>query len=194
MIGTITPLVQGAAGRSRWTSAIVLYGVGSLVASASLGAILGVLGKVLELPLHVSVIVLATLAIFLALRELGVLDFPAPRFSRQTRKQWFLVGGAERAAFLWGLDLGFGLSTTRVFSSFWLLPVGALLLADPLAGALVMGSYGLGRTLLVATGPLLPRGPETTAFLADLMRSERQWHRLHATAVGLSGVLLVLVL
>lgn len=186
--------MQGANGGRNWSIAVLLYGLGSILASASLGAMLGLAGGLFTILMAVSTAVLAILAAGLALRELGIPRRARPGFARQTRKSWFLVYGRNWAAFLWGLDLGSGLTTIRVFSSFWLLPAGALLVADPVVGSLVYGSYGVGRTLLVASGRFLPRRAATTAFLGNLLRSERRWHVMHATALSVCASLLVLVL
>lgn len=194
MIGTITPLVQGAHGRIRWFSTLVAYTLGSTLAGAVVGTLFGLLGGLLNVPLHLGIVILASYATLLMLGELGLIRLPSFRFYRQTRKEWFYAYGPLAAAFLWGLDLGTGLTTVRVFASFWLLPAAAFLLAEPLSGALIMGSYGLGRALMVATGIVLPKGAETTGFLQALARRETDWHRFHATAMALGAALLLLTL
>ena len=74
MVETFTPAVCGS--RRRQRLALVGFAVGALVASAFVGAALGLLGSVLGARLTLAA---AGLALLAAAREGGVLRFPIPQ-------------------------------------------------------------------------------------------------------------------
>lgn len=193
MISAITPLVQVASRRRQWWSAFVAYGAGSITASALIGGLLGLLGQLAGGPWFWGRVVLLIVALGLGLGEMGILPQLRPRLRRQTCKHWRMRYGPSPAALLWGIDIGLGLTTRVTFASYWILVVAGLLLANPAHGALLLGGYGLGRTVLVATGPLLIRSYSVTSIGMLLLRTERAWHRLHGWALfTVVGLLLLL--
>lgn len=99
--------------------------------------------------------------------------------------------GPVSSAFLWGVDLGLGLTTRVTFASYWVLLLACFALGDPFGGAVPLGSYGLGRTLLVASGPILTAKSEPAPG-APLLRSLDRWHRLHAATVAVLAVSVIL--
>jgi len=152
MIGSITPLVQAANGPQQWWKALIGFILGSVSASALVGGILGWIGQLQGLPMLWEVVWLSIVALGLGLIELGVIHRPSPLIRRQTRQAWRLRFGPVGSALLWGIDLGLGLTTRVTFASYWLLVAACLVIADPAEAALLMAGYGLGRTVVVATG------------------------------------------
>jgi hypothetical protein len=194
MIGSITPLVKAAQGSRRWSSALGAYAAGSILASIVVGGTLGILGRMIGGPWDAGRFVLASAAGVLVLHEIRVVRLPIPPIRRQTRKMWRLRFGPTRAAFLWGADLSLGFTTYVNFTSYWILAATCVLVASPMASALIMVGYGLGRILLVASGPLLVRSCPGTAIIEAteaLLRADGAWHRLHAWVVCSMALILL---
>lgn len=137
---------RNQAGRS-WISKAAVYALASAVAGLVAGAVLGVLGGLL--PLHIRLAVGSVLAIVAI--ALGGLEFFGYRtqplqFDCETPQRW-VNKGAWQWATRNGLTLGFG-ATSRI--GFWLwyaIPLGAFLLGEPIASAIIYGTYGLVRAL-----------------------------------------------
>ena len=115
---------------------------------------------------------------------------------RQTRKAWRIRHGPISAAFMWGMDLGLGLSTRINFVSYSILASGCFLIADPAHGAIIISGYGLGRTLVIASGPLIVHAASHQrrglALGHALFQSESAWHRLHACTLCMVGLFMLL--
>lgn len=189
MIGSITPLVQGAQGGTRWGRAMVAYGVGSAAASAAVGAALGGFGAILQVP---TILVYATIlaaALVFALGELGLPGVPRPTWRRQTRKMWRQQGGPTRSAFWWGVDIGTGLTTRVTYRSLWIVFALCFASANAVTGAMLMLAYGIGRELLVVTGPaLLDNAGDIETLVVALSTAQSTWHRTHAAMLGVVAV------
>lgn len=187
MIGSITPLVKVA--RIQWLRALIAYAIGSFTASAGVGLLLGILGGMLR-PEALAASALAVVALALGAHEWGVVRLPLRSPSRQTCQIWTYRFGRIASAGLWGLDLGVCVSTRILFTSLWLILGLALLAANVVEGALIVTGYGIGRTLLVASGPFLLRWLDHDGAVNAALSGQRVWHRLH----GAICVLLALVL
>lgn len=179
MIGSITPLVQVAAGKRRWGATLIAYAVGSIAASALLGSCLGLVGKATGGPSRAGHAVLLASAGALALMELGLVPRPQARILRQTQKRWRIRYGPIGSALLWGGDLGLGITTRVSFASFWAVVIACVAVAQPVHGAVLMGGYGLGRAALVASGPLVVERRHPTTLMSWLFQNQAAWHRLH---------------
>ena len=200
MIGAITPLAQNKSGsRRRWMSVVLAYTMGSLITSMILGGLLGFAGRTFGGPWSWGRTAIIGIALGLAIVELS----PHPNRMtiilaltwRQTKKTWRDRYGPAFASFLWGIDLGSGLTTRVNFVSYWLVVCTSFLLSDPIYGILLMGGYGFGRAVEVATGSLFNQVEEDHLDIQlglDLIQSEFAWHRLHAAVLVLaSGILLL---
>jgi hypothetical protein len=188
MVGTITPLVRGRH-PVKWLGAVGAYTAGSLFTSAALGALLGMLSAATigaRAPVWTFVTVAAVLGALEIFAGGSGRGFP----HRQTKKDWRVRFGITRASLLWGADLGLGVTTRVTFRSYWLLVAAALLLADPVAAALLLGTYGFGRALHVATAPLLLDHRPGREPLLILHRSEPILHQLHGVGLMLVALLL----
>jgi hypothetical protein len=197
-VGAINPLVQGTTAKSIYPRSLAAHALGSVLAGALAGGGVGWLGG--QLPVVDRLAWwpgLGLLAGLLVLRELGWLRFPIPQVRRQTVKTWFPAASASRAAFWWGLDLGSGLTTLVTFSGYWLIVAAAVLKGDAAFGALLLGGYGLGRSLPIVLVPMTTDcrrtlQPEYVGRVIAYRPRLRRWHLalLTATTLGLlAGVL-----
>jgi hypothetical protein len=164
MLASITPLGErGRHNRYRLTAAAFL--IGAAGAGAVGGLVLGVLGALilpgLSFELRLSVLAIA-LAAAIALDARGAV--PGPR--RQVNEQWLdrYRGWVYGVGF--GVQLGIGVVTIVTSAATYVALLAAVLSADPAAGALILGLYGLLRGL--------------TPLLAARSRTPHQLMALHA--------------
>lgn len=179
--------------RRTWARAVTAYTLTGAAASAGVGALLGFAGLRLGRwpAAGVAAWVGTGLAVLLAARELGWVSFPLPQRQRQAEKFWYQQFGAVVAAALWGLHIGIGFHTRVRFGGFWLLVVLAVLGRSPLAGALLLGCYWLGRALSLWAAPLLfARVGAGVDFMAPVEHSERTQRRAHAFALAMAALAL----
>lgn len=108
---------------------------------------------------------------------------------RQTPQQWKYTARRGVLAFLWGTDIGSGVSTFRVTSAIWLVCAALLLGLVPLwVGAL----YGVGLALVLATALNLGIvGPAVEARLDAFRRARRWLQAVHVGALAILGALLL---
>ncbi|HEX2505883.1 MAG TPA: hypothetical protein VHK22_06725 [Gaiellaceae bacterium] len=179
MVETITP--AGCGSRKRQLLALGLFAVGAVLASAALGAVLGLAGAAIGRgPALALALVLAVLG---ALREAGVLRLPIPQSRRQVPERW----RSELPLPLWslgyGAGLGVGVLTYQPVATFWVACAAALALGRPLAGAAAFALYGVGRAVVL----LLPARPGADpAAIAERLAGRRR-ALLRANAVALGG-------
>ncbi|HLM33115.1 MAG TPA: hypothetical protein VK285_03525 [Gaiellaceae bacterium] len=176
MIETITPDVCGSRKRQAW--ALLFFALGALVASACVGALLGLAGsRVAAWALPVA----ALLALVGAAREGGLARVPLPQSRRQVPEPWRFKLPLPAWAAGYGAGLGLGFLTYQPVATFWVACAAAVALGRPLAGAVCFAAYGAGRSLLL----LLPlrRGSEATAIVEAL--SGRRGGVLRVNAVAL---------
>jgi hypothetical protein len=175
----MTPLVQGRRKPSRYWAALLAHTLGSLVAGAGLGALLGAVGHAVlgARGLTNGAVVVTAVGLALGLGEVGLLKLPVIQAPRQTVKQWRELLGAIGAPLAWGLDLGSGLTTYVPYAAYWLVPLAAVAHGDVQYGALVLGMFGLARALTVVVASLSTREAAAipiigagTPFHADLLQ------------------------
>jgi hypothetical protein len=77
--------------------------------------------------------------------------------ARQTHPAWARRFGRVQAAFLWGLDLGTGLTTQSTYVGYWLLPLAVLAAGQPAVGLAAYLVFSLTRSAPVVLGPILPK-------------------------------------
>ena len=132
------------------------FSLAATIGGTAAGALLGLLGGLMPFSARVAIAsVLALVAIAIGVLELGPRPRRVPQWDIETPQSW-MNAGAIRWALLNGAALGVG-ATSRI--GFWLwyaIPVSALLLGNPLLGALVYGCYGLFRGWSVWAFLLLP--------------------------------------
>jgi hypothetical protein len=146
MLSSITPLGERSRGSS-WGVTVACFVVGSALAGTAIGWLLGLAGSVLlaDASGQARLWALAALiAIGLAL-DLGLAGARLPTPRRQVNENWlgayrgWVYGGA------FGLQLGAGAATVVTTSAVYLTYAASLLSADPAAGALIGGAFGLVR-------------------------------------------------
>lgn len=190
MVETIGPMVDEAGrGGPRVRAAHVAGGVlgGALVGGAvgGIGVLLGADGPgggaawvVLGLAAAALVYDLVTHG-----RRLGL--------SRQTPMGWRHTMPPGRASFLYGLDLGTGLSTRIYFASYLVVLAAAAVSGDVVAGAAIGGGFGLVRALVAV---LVGRGAFERPTLIDDLAERRSFvETANAVALVQFGVALTLI-
>ncbi|HYM63959.1 MAG TPA: hypothetical protein VES61_04705 [Gaiellaceae bacterium] len=183
MVETITPDVCGS--RRRQVGALLFFALGAIVASAGVGALLGVAGaRVGAWALPVA----ALLALVGAAREGGFASVPLPQSRRQVPEPWRFTLPLPAWAAGYGAGLGLGFLTYQPVATFWVACAAAVALGRPVAGAVCFAAYGAGRSLLL----LLPlkRGSEATAIVEALASRRRGVLRVNAVALLACAALL----
>lgn len=162
MLASITPLGQRG-GRRQWLIAFAAFVMGATAAGVAVGWLLGQAGRMLAENAGVTadarLIVIAGLAAAAAAADTGLGSLHVPTIHRQVNQYWLTryrpwVYGAG-----FGVQLGAGLSTVVITGLVYVTVATAAATASPLAGATVMGAFGLvrGLTLLPAYWVRSPR-------------------------------------
>jgi hypothetical protein len=137
---------RNRAGRS-WISKAVVYSLSSALAGLLTGAVLGVVGSLLSLDLRLAIgSVLAIVAAVVGSLELFGRRVQLLQFDCETPQRW-VHKGPLRWATRNGLALGLGATSRIGFWLWYVIPLGALLVGDPVFGAVIYGTYGLVRAL-----------------------------------------------
>jgi hypothetical protein len=125
---------------------LLLYIVAASLSGAAAGAVLGGAGSLL--PLDVRVVVatlLAPVAVCLGGIELAGRRVRPLQCNRETPQRWVRLGPG-RWALLNGAALGFGAISRLGFWLWYSLPLGSLLIGDPIVGGAMYGAYALLRS------------------------------------------------
>jgi hypothetical protein len=137
---------RNQAGRS-WISKAVVYALASAVAGLATGAALGFVGGLLPLEIRLAVgSILAIAAIAVGSLELFGHRMQPLQFDCETPQRW-VNRGAWRWATRNGLTLGVGATSRIGFWLWYVIPLGAFLIGNPLASGIIYGTYGLVRAL-----------------------------------------------
>jgi hypothetical protein len=178
--------------RRHWLLQVVVYSAAGLLASGLVGLGLGAIGYPLaSLTTNLWGPVGIATALALLVRELGWVRFPLPQAHRQTDDRWAKIFPSVAAAGLWGFDIGLTLSTWMTFSGAWLLIVLAIVSGSPSTGALLLGSYWLGRALSVWIVPaVLPGMTAAPQVIGRVLASRPSLRRIHLA--GLAWIALAL--
>jgi hypothetical protein len=188
MVETITPVVHGGR-RGRWAPFLVLHVAGAVGAAALFGATLGEAGALLRAPWGAAGLaaVAAVAAAYLA-REVAGLPVPVPQLRSQVPDWWRTFFPFGPASFLYGVGLGVGFLTYLSHGSLVVVSVAAVASGRPLAGAALLGSFGLARGLSAVVA-MRSRTPEEGARLVARLAASASWGgwRL-AHAIVLAGV------
>jgi hypothetical protein len=173
-------------GSKRGAAIIAIFFAGAFVSSATVGSLLGFGGEaVIPQDRQVVLLVVATAGIVLATADLRRMT---PTTLLQTKKTWW-HRGPERAALMWGLHLGAGFATIRVASVYWVVALAIFASGSPLVGVL-MGAYGAGLALNLATGVVTARHDDDVHYPLRALRFRRRSTVLLAALLMLWSVYL----
>jgi sulfite exporter TauE/SafE len=187
MLASIHPLGERARDR-RWSVTVSAYLVGSTLAGALLGAVLGGAGSLLALgpgPTAAMVLVLGAAALAFDLR-LGGLRLPSVH--RQVDKDWLDRYRGWVVGVGFGFQLGLGVVTIVTTAAVYLTLALAALTGSPAAGAGVGATFGLVRAVVIlAVAPV--RRPDQ---LRAALRRMQLWQPL-SERIGIAVQALALV-
>jgi MFS family permease len=183
MIETFTPHMCGS--RRRRNLGVALFAGGAILASAALGAILGLAGE--GLPTRWTLVLLGALALFGAARDLGIIRMKLPQRRGQVpepwRREWPLVAWAPA----YGIMLGLGVLTFQVVSTFWVVAGAAIAIGNPATAAACFALFGFGRVLMVIIPP--PFAPSYAASVANIAPAVSAVRRVNGALLVVIGVL-----
>ncbi len=187
MLASIHPLGERARDR-RWGVTVGAYVVGSTLAAALLGALLGGLGALLPLgagPTAIAVIALTAMALAY---DLGIGGLRLPTIHRQVDKDWLgrYRGWVVGAGF--GMQLGLGVVTIVNTAAVYLALALGLLTGSVAAGAAVGTTFGLLRALEILVVARVRRPDQLRAVL----RRVQAWRPL-SERIGVAVQTVVLV-
>lgn len=159
MIGTIGFLVQEPSTRWRWLGATSLYTIACAAAAAGLGAMLAAAGQLVLGAICADVDcrggalaglgLVGMLAVAYAASDAGLLRLPRPALMVAVPVTWWRWWRPYRAAIAYGAALGVGVMTRVHFGALYVLCAWSALSGDPAYGALLMGTYGAARALVL---------------------------------------------
>ena len=190
MLASIHPLGERSRHR-RWGVTVSAYILGSTLAAATFGLLLGSVGRLVVPGHHAAAGALAAGLCALALAfELGVGGLRLPTVHRQVDKAWLdrYRGWVVGAGF--GAQLGFGVvtivDTAAVYLSFGL----ALLTGSAVAGAAVGAAFGLVRALVLLTVGGVHRPDQLRAALRRVHGWRPRWRRI-GIAVDVAALVII---
>lgn len=174
MLASITPLGERSRG-GRWGVTYAWFAVSAVTTGTGLGAALGLAGTLLpgspdEAWARAALGVVAVAALLSDWRRVPF-HLPSPR--RQVNASWLDVYRGWIAGAGFGAQLGAAFTTVVTSAATWVAAMAAFLLADPLAGAVVMGAYGLVRALALLPARRVHSPGALLALTARLDRFER---------------------
>lgn len=186
MVETITPVVHG--GRTRWVRAVALHVAGAGLAAASFGAGLGALGSLLGAPWgRAGALAVALLAGLYAVGEIDRISVAVPQLRRQVPDWWRTYFGPTFAAFLYGAGLGVGFLTFLTHGTLVVVAGAAIAMGGPIAGAMIVGTFGIVRAVAVVTARAI-RSEEDGPALVDRLVSRDDRRRRIANGAALATV------
>lgn len=171
-------------GGSSWRKKAAALAAASAAGGILAGWVLGALGALLPASARMAVATALGLAAVLVAvpgRGRGVLHC-----DRETPQRWVHLGPI-RWATLNGFVLGVGATTRIAFWLWYAVPCAALLFGDPVAGAVVYGTYAAVRGLVpyaVMARAVRRPGWDYAGFLLGANRTARLVTRAHLLLVG----------
>lgn len=188
MVGTIASVVN----RRHALALSARHLAGTVLAAAATGVIAGMIGSYASaatlLGPHWTALSVAVAAAVALAVDLRVLRTPYLYCRRQVQSIWWREGHEERAAFLWGIQLGIGPLTYLPSCSYYVLVWIAALLG-PVLGGFVLGLYGLARGIHPALVTLLrPRHRVGEPLALDGTQALRVSMAIAIAAAGVAAV------
>jgi hypothetical protein len=182
MLASINPL--GERGRNQhYRVTVTAYIVGSTVAAALLGGLLGLVGTPLATP-TVALIIVAAIAIIGLLLDGRAFGSRVPGPKRQVNENWLVTyrGWVYGAGF--GVQLGLAFLTIVTASATWVAFACALFAGNAAAGAVIGATFGLARALPILSAA---RVSDPSALRALVRRLERLRPRVGIATTAAQG-------
>lgn len=190
MIATISPLVQEASQATFWR-AWVGHLIGAAIGGAVLGGLAGLLGWVFAFG-SAGTELGAALMLLYALRELQVIRLPLIDRLAAVPFEWRLRFGREKAAWLYGLSLGFGFTARTPFASFHIMLFWLIVLHNPALTAIIGAAYGISRAMIpLVTYLIWSDGSQHAENLLFLAKNPRLVHIANGSTLAFLGTILV---
>ena len=187
MLASIHPLGERARSR-RWGITVTAYVAGSTLAAALLGAALGALGHLVDLPAPATAVAVVALCAAGLAFDLGVAGLRLPTVHRQVDKDWLSRYRGWVVGVGFGFQLGLGVVTIVTTAAVYLTFALAALAGSPAGGLVVGATFGLARALVIL-GVARVRRPDQ---LRAALRRMQAWQPLSQRA-GIAVQALVLV-
>jgi cytochrome c biogenesis protein CcdA len=150
MVGAIIPIVYGNGHKNRVPVDLWVHSISGLAGGICSGVIVGWLGTLIFAHRIAGNRIVCgfggIVAIAFALKEAGVVNFTNPQCTWQVSRSWMRFNPFAVTAGLFGFFLGFGL-VTRINSCLYPVLVVIVLTGSAIQGALIMGVFGLVRTI-----------------------------------------------
>jgi hypothetical protein len=176
-------------GRARASQVVAAFAIGAVLTSAVVGAAVAALGTAAEIPHgRVALIGLGVLAGALAIADA---TGRTPTVRRQTKSHWWVSTGPRRAGLIWGADLGFGFTTIRIASVYWIAIAAACIFEPPASAAISLGFYGVGLSVNLIFGVTMLRRRFGNRVVLGATRLATPIS--HAAAICLAGTGFVLI-
>ena len=183
MLTSISPLGERARG-NRWSLTVTWLAMGTVVGGASLGAVLGTLGRSLPVTLdeswRLSALVLAGVAA--AVWDLKVGRFP---IRRQVNEDWLSAFRPWVYGWGYGLQLGGAVVTAVNTALVPMFMLAALLTRDPVSGLVVGAAFGAIRGLTVTLNRRVRNAADLRSLHHRLDNLAHRSRRLGALAAAL---------
>lgn len=183
MITTISPLVQVAWWRG--LRSLIAYVCASAAAAVGLGALLGTAGGVLlrGLPSQLPLAFAGVLSVMAVLHDSGVLHLRLPAYGHSVPQSWWRHWGEVPASAAYGARLGIGVSTAITLAGFYVVLALTILAGDGVAGASVLGTYGVMRAAPTVAAAVVIRAGLSPVDVATATLNARPLVRALSTAV-----------
>ena len=163
------------------------------MSASAVGAALGGIGSKLPSGLSETAVLCAATAtcFLLAAATAGQWNIRVPQIPRQVNGWLGKVASTQRAAVLWGIDLGLTFTTWLTFSGAWAVALLVFARGVVAEGVLVFAALWTGRALSVALAPAALSHPAATPQLLDEIRKyEPRMRYMHAAALAALGFLM----
>lgn len=189
MVGTIIPMVRGEIqDRHHVASAgvLVIYTAASCVGAGALGVCVGAAGWLISpaASRSYSPLIVGLLLIVGSICFVTVGPWSEGRFGRQVPAQFRCSRRPWKASVLFGLELGFALSTGNHGRPLLPLILVCVILGDMWMSVIVFVSYGIGRSIPLIVLAACDRTPE------DVFRRSRTLPQFRVTAESVFGFLM----
>lgn len=170
-----------------WTQSVTFYTCAGLLSAFAVGGLLGVLGRWVgePLPRDIRFSLVGILSLALLLGDLGWVNFHLAVPRRQTKQAWAQFFGFRIASALWGLHVGIGFATSIKYGGYWAIAGMIFASGSTTYGAMLMGSYWLGRAFPVWIAPWASgNGRISPSDFTSLLTQDAMFRSASVVAIG----------